>query len=68
MQLKALLKHLRQCGCRIKREGNTHNLWVLDDDRLTAIPHQVVIAERLAERICRDLQVPGVGESLADFH
>lgn len=62
MKRNKLLKHLRQKGCYLKREGRSHSLWTNPKTGATeAIPRHVEIRNQLAHKICRKLSVPKIG-------
>lgn len=54
-----LLRHLRDCGCELIREGGKHSWWG-DAVRGTrsAVPRHREISEILVKKICRDLGIP----------
>jgi hypothetical protein len=57
-----LLRHLRQHGCYLKREGANHSLWTNPQTGHTeAVPRHAEIANALARKICRALGVPEIG-------
>jgi len=57
-----LLRHLRRYGCVVKREGAGHSLWLNPETgSMQAVPRHREIAELLARRICRGLDIPEVG-------
>ncbi len=59
MKCDDLLRHLRQCGCALLREGGNHSVYVNRNTRkVTAIPRHREINEYLAQKICRDLEIP----------
>ncbi len=59
MKRGALLRHLRQHGCVLKREGASHSLWTNPRTGATeAVPRHVEIPNLLATKICRSLEVP----------
>lgn len=61
MKREHLLKHLRQSGCYLKREGRAHSLWCNPQTgHIEAVPRHTEIPERLAARICQNLSVPRV--------
>ena len=58
MKRRQLLKHLRDSGCELLREGGKHSWWhnpVLN--RRSAIPRHAEIVDILARKVCRDLGV-----------
>jgi len=57
-----LLRHLRQHGCHLKREGGSHSLWTNPrTGAVEAIPRHNEISDQLARRVCRNLSVPEIG-------
>ncbi len=59
MKRAALLSHLRGHGCRLLREGGRHTVFVNPVQRkVSTIPRHREINDRLARKICRDLEVP----------
>jgi len=58
-----LLRHLRQYGCHLKREGRAHSLWTNPTTgAIEAVPRHAEISNRLAQNICRSLSVPDIGK------
>jgi predicted RNA binding protein YcfA (HicA-like mRNA interferase family) len=56
-----LLRHLRQHGCYLKREGASHSLWANPQTGHTeAVPRHTEIANTLARKICRALGIPEI--------
>ncbi len=63
MKRSALLRHLRKHGCLRKREGKEHSLWSSPrTGRVEAVPRHVEIADNLARKICRSLEIPELGK------
>jgi mRNA interferase HicA len=61
MKRQVLLKHLRYYGCYLKREGGSHSLWINPNNgKMQAIPRHTEISDRLAQKICRNLDIPNV--------
>jgi len=59
MKRTAFLKHLRQYGCYLKREGASHSLWCNPISGTTeAVPRHTEIKNQLAKKICRSLEIP----------
>ena len=59
MQRRALLQHLRHCGCKRLREGKRHTVYWNPTNRQTStIPRHNEIVDKLAYKICRDLGIP----------
>lgn len=62
MKRGALLRHLRQHGCALKREGASHSLWMnMRTGQMEAIPRHTEIPDILARKICRGLSIPEIG-------
>ena len=58
MKRDDLLRHLRQHGCTLLREGGKHSGFVNRSTRkVTAVPRHREINDFLAKKICRDLEV-----------
>ena len=58
MKQHQLLRHLRKNGCFLKREGRSHSLWMNSlNGKIEAIPRHQEIANGLARKICRGLQI-----------
>ncbi len=59
MKRIAFLRHLRQYGCYLKREGASHSLWCNPISGTTeAVPRHTEIKNQLAKKICRSLEIP----------
>jgi len=59
MKRRDLLKHLRQHGCELLREGGKHSWWRhVETNRRSAVPRHREVNEILARKICKDLGVP----------
>ena len=59
MKRQALLKHLREQGCELLREGSKHSWWYNSAlNKRSAVPRHTEIIETLARKICKDLGVP----------
>ena len=57
-----LLRHLRRHGCFLKREGAAHSLWASPTNgKGEAIPRHTEVPNNLAQKICRSLGVPEIG-------
>lgn len=62
MKRKDLIKHLRRNGCFLKREGSSHSLWYNPNNgKVEAIPRHKEIANKLAIKICKELQIIKIG-------
>jgi mRNA interferase HicA len=58
----SLLRHLRQHGCILKREGGSHSLWTnRSTGAVEAVPRHIEIPNVLANKICRNLGIPEPG-------
>jgi len=54
-----LIRHLRQNGCVLVREGGKHSWWGNPaNGRRSSVPRHTEIADPLARKICRDLGSP----------
>ena len=54
-----LLRHLRENGCALVREGGAHSWWGnLFTGKRSAVPRHVEIDEFLVKKICKDLGIP----------
>ncbi|MCC7337338.1 MAG: type II toxin-antitoxin system HicA family toxin [Pirellulaceae bacterium] len=59
MKRRDLLRHLRQHGCELVREGGDLSIWTNPaTGRRTAIPRHREIVEYTARAICRQLDIP----------
>lgn len=59
MKRKALLRHLEEHQCALKREGASHTIyWNPRTGRREPVPRHSEIPDMLARKICRALQVP----------
>jgi mRNA interferase HicA len=58
-----LIRHLEAHGCEFFREGSKHTVYLNRAARTSStIPRHREISEFLARKICRDLQVPELGQ------
>ena len=58
MKRSALLRHLRRNGCCLKREENSHSLWINPmTGGMEAIPRHNEISDQLGRKICKGLSV-----------
>jgi mRNA interferase HicA len=56
-----LLRHLREHGCALVREGGNHSWWHNPaQNRRSAVPRHNEINDYLARKICKDLWIPFV--------
>jgi mRNA interferase HicA len=54
-----LLRHLREHGCELLREGGNHSWWHNPSQhKRSAVPRHTEIIDHLANKICKDLGVP----------
>jgi mRNA interferase HicA len=57
MKRRDLERKLRQAGCYLKREGNSHSLWINPQDGVVeAVPRHKEIKEPLARKILKSLR------------
>ena len=62
MKRHSLIAHLHRHGCELLREGAGHSLfWHPISRRTTSDPRHTEIANRLALKICKDLDIPAPG-------
>ena len=62
MKRRRLLRHLEEQGCVLIREGSRHAIYYNPQaNRTAAIPRHAEIADLLARKICRELNVPPPG-------
>lgn len=59
MKRSQLLKHLREQGATLLREGRRHSIFGKDTLK-TQVPRHNEIVDELARKICRDLDIPFV--------
>jgi mRNA interferase HicA len=58
MSRKDLLKHLREQGCELLREGRAHSIWVNPaNQQQTSIPRHREINDYTVRAICRQLGI-----------
>jgi len=54
-----LLRHLENHGCEFLREGRKHTVYVNRKAKKTStIPRHKEIIDYLADKICKDLEIP----------
>jgi predicted RNA binding protein YcfA (HicA-like mRNA interferase family) len=59
MKRVALTEHLQHHGCVLLREGGRHSIYVNPaNNHTSAVPRHAEIADVLARKICRDLDIP----------
>jgi mRNA interferase HicA len=59
MKRTQLIKHLKEYGASLLREGSRHTIFVLGE-RKTQIPRHIEVVDELARKICKDLEIPFV--------
>ena len=59
MKRRQLIRHLRENGCDLIREGGKHSWWG-NSERGTyvAVPRHREIPNALAKKICKELEIP----------
>ena len=56
-----LLRHLRENGCEVLREGARHSWWHnLSQNKRSSVPRHNEIDDNLVLKICKDLGIPKV--------
>ena len=59
MKRQDLVRHLRQQGCELLREGRSHSVWHnLANNHQSTIPCHREVDDYTARAICRQLGVP----------
>ena len=61
MKRKSLIKHLINHGAFLLREGRRHSIYQRGPFK-TMVPRHTEIIDELAGKICKDLDIPWVGE------
>ena len=57
-----LIRHLRQHGCHLLREGRSHSIWTNPDTHeVEEVPRHTEINNVTARKICRKLSIPIIG-------
>ena len=68
MERRLLLRHLRQQGCYLLREGNKHSIFVNPmTNRVPSVPRHRGINDFLVAKICRDLALIQLSKTKAYF-
>lgn len=61
MKRRDLIRHLERHGCRLKRDEGKHSVyWNPATGSTAPVPRHREISDRLANVICRQLDVPPV--------
>lgn len=60
MKRNALIKHLERNGAELLREGKKHSIYGRGKGLITEVPRHTEIVDKLARRICKDLDIPFV--------
>jgi len=59
MKRRELIRHLEYHGCVLFREGGKHTVYFNPTNRKTStVPRHSEVIDRLAAKICKDLNVP----------
>jgi len=59
MNRREFLRHLREQGCVLIREGGRHSWWLNPiQNKRSSVPRHSEIVDQLARKICRDLGIP----------
>jgi mRNA interferase HicA len=59
MNRREFLRHLREQGCVLIREGGRHSWWLNPtQNKRSSVPRHNEIVDQLARKICRDLGIP----------
>jgi len=58
MKRRALLRHVKQQGCKLLREGHSHSVyWNPVNRQTSSLPRHTEIVDKLARKICKDLGI-----------
>lgn len=57
MKRSTLVKHLLKHGAELLREGRKHSIYGRKG-AMTAVPKHAEIMDKLARKICKDLDIP----------
>ena len=61
MKRSQQLRHMREHGCELLREGGKHSWWHNQSlNTRSAVPRHTEINDLLAKKICKDLGIPPV--------
>jgi hypothetical protein len=58
---KTLIRHLSEHGAFFLREGRRHSIYQRGNFK-TEVPRHTEIVDELARKICKDLDIPWVGD------
>lgn len=59
MKRSKLIRHLKNYGCELLREGGRHSIWTNPySGKMTAVPRHNEIKDLMAQKICKDLDIP----------
>lgn len=59
MKRRDLIRHLEVYSCQLLREGGNHSIYInRATQKISAVPRHREINDFLAQKICRDLQIP----------
>ena len=58
MKRNRLLKHLKNHGCELYREGGNHTVFInVNSKKCSTIPRHSEISNKLVRKICKDLEI-----------
>lgn len=61
MKRRELIRHLKDHGCQLLREGGSHSWWHNpSQNRRSAVPRHSEINDHLIQKICKDLGIPRI--------
>ena len=59
MKRRELIRYLKASGCVLLREGKKHSVYLNKTRRkVSTVPRHKEISDFLAQKICRDLEIP----------
>jgi mRNA interferase HicA len=53
-----LIRHLEGHGCRLARQGASHEIWISAEGRRSTVPRHREIPRGTVNAICRQLGIP----------
>jgi mRNA interferase HicA len=62
VKLREFEKHLKRCGCYVRREGGNHTIYTNPaNGKSAAVPRHSEVKTATLRRICQDLDIPMPG-------
>ena len=63
MKRTELIKHLTKHNCVLAREGSRHSIYKNKNGAITAVPRHPFVNDFTAKNICRQLDIPVIGNN-----